>query len=91
MVLATLLDDVDRRLKPRVQAIINLRNAGARIPDGGLFTAQLLKGRDADADPPLGQLANRGAVEMKAASGEALADEASEEVDHCMERHGWAQ
>ena len=40
--LATLLSDVGHRLKPKVSAIINLRNVGAGIPDGGLFTANQL-------------------------------------------------
>lgn len=35
--LANLLNTVGQTLKPRVRCIINLRNVGAGIPDGGLF------------------------------------------------------
>lgn len=33
-----LLDEVGKHLKPKVRAIMQLRNAGAGNPDGGLFT-----------------------------------------------------
>jgi len=44
------------KLKPKVTAIINLRNTGGGIPDGGLFTAPQLKGWDLGSDPLQGQL-----------------------------------
>lgn len=37
--LATLLAEVGGKLRPKVRCLINLQNAGAGIPDGGLFTA----------------------------------------------------
>ena len=37
--LTTLLTEVGGKLKPKVRCLINLQNAGAGIPDGGLFTA----------------------------------------------------
>ena len=43
--LATLLTAMGSKLKPKVTAIINLRNTGGGIPDGGLFTAPQLKPR----------------------------------------------
>lgn len=36
--LANLLNEVGKTLKPRVRCVINLRNLGAGMPDGGLFT-----------------------------------------------------
>jgi hypothetical protein len=36
--LASLLNDIGKTLKPRVRCIINLKNRGAGLPDGGLFT-----------------------------------------------------
>jgi len=61
--LANLLNTVGQTLKPRVRCVINLRNLGAGIPDGGLFTPdQLQKGAEA---PLPGQLPSRGAIECK--------------------------
>ena len=36
--LANLLNAVGQTLKPRVRCVINLKNQGAGLPDGGLFT-----------------------------------------------------
>jgi hypothetical protein len=52
--LANLLNAVGPTLKPRVRCIINLKNQGAGMPDGGLFTPdQFQKGTD---EPLAGQL-----------------------------------
>ena len=37
--LATLLNEVGHKLKPRVRCVVNPANRGAGIPDGGLFIA----------------------------------------------------
>jgi hypothetical protein len=37
--LRNLVNAVGETLKPKVRCIINLKNRGAGIPDGGLFTA----------------------------------------------------
>ena len=53
--LANLLNEVGGKLRPKVRCLINLQNAGAGIPDGGLFTAnQFPKG--AHAEPLAGQM-----------------------------------
>jgi hypothetical protein len=36
--LATLLNAVGQMLKPRVRCVVNLKNQGAGMADGGLFT-----------------------------------------------------
>ncbi|MBI3303490.1 MAG: hypothetical protein HYZ72_15610, partial [Deltaproteobacteria bacterium] len=36
--LATLLNEIGKTLRPRVRCIITLKNQGAGLPDGGLFT-----------------------------------------------------
>ena len=54
--LANLLNEVGGKLKPKVRCLINLQNAGAGIPDGGLFTAsQFQKGAHA-TEPLAGQM-----------------------------------
>ena len=41
--LANLLNEIGRALKPRVHCIINIKNRGAGLPDGGLFTSDQLQ------------------------------------------------
>src|SRR2546430_1153865 len=36
--LSNLLNEVGKSLKPRIPCIMNLKNKGAGIPDGGLYT-----------------------------------------------------
>ncbi len=62
--LANLLNEVGKTLKPRVRCIINIKNRGAGIPDGGLFTPDQFQ-RAADAEPLQGLLPSRGAIEVK--------------------------
>ncbi|OHD69481.1 MAG: hypothetical protein A2177_11465 [Spirochaetes bacterium RBG_13_68_11] len=38
--LAGLLDEIGGALKPKVKCIINLRNKGAGLPDGGFYTRE---------------------------------------------------
>lgn len=86
--LSNLLDEVGKHLKPKVRAIINLRNTGAGIPDGGLFTAPQLKGWEPGENPMQGQLPNRGAIEVKGTGDDALTVAASEQVARYVERYG---
>ena len=51
--LANLLDAVGHSLKPKVRCLIQLKNSGAGLPDGGLFTPDQLKNTDEQA-PLLG-------------------------------------
>ena len=70
--LAKLLDTVGHSLKPKVRCIIQLKNSGAGLPDGGLFTPDQLKHHDEQA-PLFGLAPARGVLEVKPASSE-LAD-----------------
>lgn len=86
--LATLLTDLGHKLKPKVTAIINLRNTGAGIPDGGLFTAQQLKGWDPATDPLRGQKPARGAIEVKGTRDDAFEVAHSEQVARYVDNYG---
>lgn len=86
--LAELLNALGHKLKPRVTAIINLRNTGAGIPDGGLFTTPQLKGWEPGTDPLVGQLPARGAIEVKAPAEDAFATAEGEQVARYVERYG---
>ena len=58
--LSNLLNGVGGLLKPEVRVIMNTKNRGAGIPDGGFFTPNNYDGR-----PQAGQLPSRGALEVK--------------------------
>src|SRR2546427_5107770 len=65
-VLANLFNAVGATLKPKVRCFIHVKNSGAGLPDGGLFTPDQLKNTDEDA-PLLGiPLPSRGVLEVKA-------------------------
>ncbi|HEX5272968.1 MAG TPA: type ISP restriction/modification enzyme [Gemmataceae bacterium] len=67
--LANLLNAVGQQLRPRVRCVINLKNQGAGLPDGGLFTPdQLQKGAE---EPHEGQPPARGAIECKGTKDDA--------------------
>ncbi|MDO9557085.1 MAG: type ISP restriction/modification enzyme [Coriobacteriia bacterium] len=86
--LKQLLNEVGKHLKPKVRALMQLRNTGSGNPDGGLFTANQLKGWEPGVDPLLGQLPARGAIEVKGTADDAFAVAASEQVARYVERYG---
>lgn len=59
--LSNLLNGIGQSLKPDVRVIINIKNRGAGIPDGGFFTPEQLS----EGSPLEGQLPSRGALEVK--------------------------
>ncbi len=76
--LANLLNAVGQTIKPRVRCVINLKNQGAGMPDGGLFTPdQLQKGADVPLD---GQPPARGAIECKGTKDDAWLTADTEQV-----------
>jgi len=88
--LANLLSEVGGKLKPRVRCLINLQNAGAGIPDGGLFTAnQFPKGSKAAGaiEPLTGQMPARGALEVKPVSDDVRAVAESDQVRRYLEKY----
>src|SRR6266581_2883760 len=68
--LASLFNAIGHALKPKVRCFIHVKNSGAGLPDGGLFTPDQLKNTDEEA-PLLGiPLPARGVVEVKATDAE---------------------
>jgi hypothetical protein len=47
--LANLFSAVGHALKPKVRCFIHVKNSGAGLPDGGLFTPDQLKNTDEEA------------------------------------------
>jgi len=85
--LRDLLNAVGDTLKPRVRCVINLTNQGAGIPDGGLFTADLLA-KNPGAEPLKGLLPDRGAIEVKPASDDAWVVADSAQVSKYWTKYG---
>lgn len=65
--LSNLLNAVGETLKPKVRCITNLKNQGAGLPDGGLFTVDQFgkKGQEATPAVAAGIIPSRGAIEVK--------------------------
>ena len=78
--LRELFEEVGGGLKPKVRCLMNLKNQGAGLPDGGLFTADQLRGTRAAADALGGQKPARGAIEVKPPSADAEVIAKSEQV-----------
>jgi hypothetical protein len=68
--LANLFNELGKSLKPKVHCVLTLKNRGAGIPDGGLFTDEQIKKSKADAKP-LPQNPARGVIEVKPTSDDA--------------------
>ena len=88
--LANLLNAIGHTLKPKVRCFIHVKNSGAGLPDGGLFTPDQLKNTDAEV-PLLGiPLPSRGVIEVKAASAEVDDVAATLQVREYVRHYGAA-
>lgn len=85
--LSALLNAAGRELRPPVRCIVNLRNRGGGMPDGGFFTPDQFE-RAADEEPLAGQLPSRGALEVKGAGEEASRVAGGEQVRRYLARYG---
>jgi hypothetical protein len=86
--LANLFNAVGHALKPKVRCFIHVRNSGAGLPDGGLFTADQLRNTDEEA-PLLGiPQPSRGVIEVKATGAEVDAVAATLQVRQYVQHYG---
>jgi hypothetical protein len=85
--LAKLLDAAGHALKPKVRCLIQLRNNGAGLPDGGLFTSDQLK-QTSEPAPLLGLAPARGVIEVKSASEEIAAIAQTEQIKNYLSLYG---
>ena len=83
---ANLLNEVGKTLKPKIHCVMNLRNQGAGMPDGGLFTAEQVRST-AKAEQLAGQLPERGVIEAKPTSDENWVTAKSEQVSKYWKRY----
>jgi hypothetical protein len=77
--LETFLNDIGKSLKPRVRCVLSLKNRGAGMPDGGLFTVDQFK-TSKSAEKSLPQNPARGVIEVKPTSDDAWVIADSEQV-----------
>jgi hypothetical protein len=68
--ISNLLNGIGKAQKPRVRCIINIKNRGAGIPDGGLFTPDQFQ-RRAEEELAEGTIPARGVIEIKPTSEDA--------------------
>lgn len=85
--LKALLNEVGKTLNPKVRCIINLRNAGAGIPDGGIFSQDQLKRSVASHDDTI-QVPERGAIEVKPPREDARDVIETEQGQRYLARYG---
>jgi hypothetical protein len=85
--LANLLNATGHTLKPKVRCLIQLKNHGAGLPDGGLFAPDQLKQADED-QPLLGQLPARGVIEVKSTQDEIADLAETQQVKDYLARYG---
>jgi hypothetical protein len=84
--LANLLNEIGSSLKPSVFCVVNLRNRGAGIPDGGLFTEDQ-QGATTDAFG-FSQKPARGVLEAKPTGQDIQSLARSEQVRRYLDEYG---
>lgn len=85
--LETLLNEIGRKLKPRVRCVGQLKNIGAGEPDFGFFTANQFQ-RAKDERPIEGQLPERGVIECKPWKDDSFARTKSTQISKYWKRYG---
>jgi hypothetical protein len=86
--LANLLNALGAKLNPAVSCVINLKNKGAGIPDGGFFTKDQLRAFD-DTAPNLAELLPaRGVMEVKGTADDVDKIAASDQVRKYLALYG---
>ncbi len=84
--LESLFNDIGNTLSPKVRCIINLRNQGAGIPDGGLFSANQFR-KNNDGEPFSVILPERGVIEIKSTKDDIQKIINSEQVIRYWEKY----
>jgi len=77
--LENLFNEIGKSLKPKVRCNMQLKNLGAGMPDGGLYTEDQLKA-PRGRQKPLPQNPARGVIEVKPASDDAWLTADTEQV-----------
>lgn len=83
--LETLFQEVGKELKPKVHCIINPKNRGAGVPDGGFFTGNQFQRSSNDLIQ--GSLPERGSVEVKGTKDEVDKIVETEQVNKYLAKY----
>lgn len=70
--LANLLNELGKKLSPKVRCVAQLANTGAGSPDYGLYTQEQFQ-RASDGEPRTGQMPGRGVIELKGPAADLYA------------------
>ena len=82
-----LLEDTGMSLSPKVRPVINIKNRGSGIPDGGLFLVRPTGPVTSD-DPLSASAPERGALEVKPPSRDMAKEAGTTQVRRYVERYG---
>ena len=85
--LGNLLNEVGKKLKPKVRCVPQLRNTGAGSPDFGLFTANQFQ-RAKDQEPPPDAIPERGVIEVKGWADDSFLTAKGTQVSKYWDRYG---
>jgi len=85
--LSNLFNEIGKQLKPRVRCIINIRNRGAGLPDGGLFTPDQFQNASG-SEPLAGQTPSRGVIEVKSTRDDAFLTSETKQVSRYWDKYG---
>ena len=83
--LSNLFNDIGKTLKPKVRAVITLKNMGAGLPDGGFFTQDQFDRNTDEVQTPLAPA--RGVLEVKPPAEPVDDTAASLQVDKYWNRY----
>ena len=83
--LAELVNAVGQTLRPKVHCIMTLKNQGAGLPDGGLFTPDQF--RKGEGEPFPGQIPARGAIEVKSVGEDVWLTADGSQVSRYLEKY----
>ena len=84
--LANFLNAIGSTLKPKVRCLMQLKNLGAGMPDGGFFTARQFQ-RALDDLPNNPQNPERGVIEVKGTGDDAWVTASSQQVSKYWDKY----
>ena len=84
--LANLLNAIGSTLKPKVRCFMQLKNVGAGMPDGGLFTARQYQRQSGD-QPANPQNPERGVIEAKSTIDDAWVTANTKQVSQYWDKY----
>ncbi len=85
--LEQLFNNLGKDLKPKVRCVMQLKNRGAGMPDGGLFTARQFQ-RQSGNEPVNPENPEQGVIEIKGTGDDAWVIADTKQVSKYWERYG---